>query len=66
MNKSRRIRWAGYAKCVGEKRGTYRVLVAKPESTKPLGNTRCRRENVLKWVFKGSSWFGGLDLYGSG
>ena len=29
--KSRRIRWAGHVARMGEKRGVYRVLMAKPE-----------------------------------
>jgi len=29
--KSRRMRWAGHVARMGEKRGVYRVLMAKPE-----------------------------------
>jgi hypothetical protein len=29
--KSRRMRWAGHAARMGEKRGAYRILVARPE-----------------------------------
>ena len=29
--KSRRMRWAGHVAHMGEERGTYRVLVGKPE-----------------------------------
>jgi hypothetical protein len=29
--KSRRMRWAGHAACIGEERKVYRVLVGKPE-----------------------------------
>jgi len=35
--KSRRMRWAGHVACMGEERGVYRVLVAKPEGRRPLG-----------------------------
>jgi hypothetical protein len=35
--KSRRMRWAGYVARVGEGRGVHRVLVGKPEGTRPLG-----------------------------
>ena len=35
--KSRRMRWAGYIACMGEKRDVYRVLVGKPEGKRPLG-----------------------------
>jgi len=33
---------------MGEKRGTYRVLVGKPEGKRPLGRPRRRRENNIK------------------
>jgi hypothetical protein len=42
--KSRRMRWAGHAARMGEKRNTYRLLVGKPEGKRPLGRPRC------KWV----------------
>jgi hypothetical protein len=29
--KSRRMRWAGHVKRMGERRGVYRILVGKPE-----------------------------------
>jgi len=31
------MRWAGYIAHMGEKRGAYRILVGKPEGTRPLG-----------------------------
>jgi len=31
------MRWAGNVSCLGERRGTYRVLVWKPEINRPLG-----------------------------
>jgi hypothetical protein len=40
--KSRRLRSAGHIACMGEKRGAYRVLVAKPEGRRPLGRPRHR------------------------
>jgi hypothetical protein len=33
---------------MGEKRGTYRVLVGKPEVKRPLGRPRCRWEANTK------------------
>jgi len=34
---------------MGERRGIYKVLVAKPEGKRPLGRPRCRWEdNILK------------------
>jgi len=31
------MRWEGHVAHMGEKRGTYRVLVEKPEGKRPLG-----------------------------
>jgi len=38
--KSRRMRQAGHIQYMGERRGTYRVLVGKPEGKRPLGRPR--------------------------
>ena len=38
--KSRRMRWAGHVACMGEVRGVYRVLLGKPEGSRPLGRSR--------------------------
>jgi hypothetical protein len=38
--KSFRMRWAGHVACMGEGRGVYRALVAKPEGKRPLGRPR--------------------------
>jgi hypothetical protein len=38
--KSRRMRWAGHATRMGEKRKLYKVLVGKPEREGPLGRPR--------------------------
>jgi len=43
--KWRRMRWAGHVAQMGEERGVYRVLVAKPEGKRPLGRPRRR------WVY---------------
>ena len=40
--KSRRMKWAGHVARMGEVRGTYRVLVGKPEGKRPLGRPRRR------------------------
>jgi len=45
-------------------RGVYRVLVGKPEGTRPLGRPRRGWEAILSWIFRkwyvgvwtGSSW----------
>jgi hypothetical protein len=46
--KSRRMRWAGHAARIGEKRRVYRLLVGKPEGQGPLGRPRRRRIDNIK------------------
>ena len=46
--KSRRMRWAGHAARMGEERGTYRVLVGKPEGKRPLGRSRRRSVDNIR------------------
>jgi len=48
---------------MGEKTGVYRVLVGKPEGTRPLGRTRSRWEDNVKmdlqevgWEEEGQDW----------
>ena len=45
---SRRMRWAGHVARMGERRGTYRVLVGKPEGKKPHERPRHRWEDNIK------------------
>jgi len=59
--KSRRMRWAGHIARMGERRGAYRLLVGKPERTRPLGRLRHRREIILKWFFRKRGRGHGLD-----
>jgi hypothetical protein len=73
--KSRRMTWAWHVGCIGEGRGMYRVLVAKPEGKRPLGWPSCRWEDNIKvdlqevgWgVWTGLSWLrigtGGRHLW---
>jgi hypothetical protein len=42
------MRWAGHVARMGEMRGVYRVLVAKPEGKRPLGRTRRSWEDNIK------------------
>ena len=46
--KLRRMRWAGHAARMGERRGVYRVLVGKPERKRPFGRPTCRWEDNIK------------------
>jgi hypothetical protein len=65
--KSRRIRWAGYAARMGEKRSVYRLLVGKPEGKRPLGRPRCRWiDNIKMDLFRDRIRCCGLDWSGSG
>jgi len=48
MIKSRRLRWAGHAARMGERRVVYRVLVGKPERKRPLKRPRRRWEDNIK------------------
>ena len=60
--KSRRMRWAGHVARMGERRGTHRVLVGKPEGKRPLERPRRRWEDNINMdlnevvVWTGSSW----------
>ena len=40
--------WAGHLACLEERRGTYRVLVGKPEGKRPLGRPSHRWEDNIK------------------
>jgi hypothetical protein len=46
--KSRRIRQAGHAASMEERRCVYRILVGKPEGKRPLGIPRQRWEDNIK------------------
>jgi hypothetical protein len=45
---------------MGEGRGAYRILVGRPEGTRPHGRPRRKWEIILKWIFK--KWDGGHGL----
>jgi len=42
VSKWRRMRWAGNVACMVERRGSYRILVGKPEGKRRLGRPRHR------------------------
>ena len=48
IKKSRKIRWAGHAALMGERRGVHGVLVGKPEGKRPRGRPRRRWEDNFK------------------
>jgi hypothetical protein len=57
--KSRRMRWAGHVARMGEKRGAYRILVARPEGRRPLGIPRHKWEHNIKMDLQEVGW--GMD-----
>jgi hypothetical protein len=52
------MRWAGHVARIGEKRDSYRILVGKPEGTRPLGRPRCRWVNNIKMDLRETGWHG--------
>jgi hypothetical protein len=46
--------------CSADGRGVYRALVGKPEGKGPLGRTRGRWEDNIRWIFK--KWDVGYGL----
>jgi hypothetical protein len=59
-----RMRWAGHVTRMGKGRGVHRVLVGKPEGTRPVGRPRRRWEYNIKMdlqevgVVEGTGWSG--------
>ena len=41
------MRWTGHVARIGERRGTYRLLVRKPEGKRPLGRPRHRWDDDI-------------------
>jgi len=46
----------GHVACMGERRGTYRVLVEKPEGKRPLRRPRRRWEDNIKMDLQEIGW----------
>jgi hypothetical protein len=61
--KSRRMRWAVHVARMGEKRNAYRLLVGKPEGTRPLGRPRRRWVGNI-WMDLGAVGWGDVDWIG--
>jgi hypothetical protein len=57
MIKSRKMRWAGHAARMGEKKNAYRILVGKPEE-KRLGRPRRRWVDNIKIDLREIGWDG--------
>jgi hypothetical protein len=58
--KARRMRWAGHVARMGEVRGTYNILVGRPEGRRPLGRPRRRWEDNIKMDLR-EIGFGDVD-----
>ena len=54
--KSRRMRCAWHVACMGERGDAYRVLVGKPEGTRPLGISSSRWEDNIKMDLQEVGW----------
>jgi hypothetical protein len=60
QGKSRRMRWAGHVARMGEEREVYKVLVGKPEGTRPLGRPRLGWEDGIRMDLR-EIGLGGVD-----
>jgi hypothetical protein len=52
MIKSRRMRWAGHVARVGDRTGSYRILMEKHEGMGQLGKLGIDECMILKWILK--------------
>jgi hypothetical protein len=57
--KSRRMRWAVYVACMGDRRVAYRVSVGKSDGRRHAEDLGVDGRIILKWIFKkwdGQAW----------
>jgi hypothetical protein len=59
--KSRRMRWAGHVARTGDKTGTYRVFVGRPEGKRPLERPTRRWEENFNLDNQEVGLGGGMD-----
>jgi hypothetical protein len=57
--KSGRRKWVGHVARMWARTDAYRVLVRKPERTRPLGRSRRRLEDNIKMDLQEVGWGGG-------
>jgi hypothetical protein len=57
--KSRRMRWEGHVARMGERSGTCKILVGRPEGRRPLGRPKRRWEDNIKMDLQEVGW--GMD-----
>jgi hypothetical protein len=62
--KSRRMRWAGHAARMGERRNAYGIFVGNLEGRRPLGRPRRRWLDIIKMDLREVGWdgMGWIDL----
>jgi hypothetical protein len=60
MIKTRRMRWEGRVEWMEKKRNASRLLVGKPEGTKPLGRLRHWWENNIEMDLGEIGWGGAV------
>jgi hypothetical protein len=58
MIKSRRMRWAGYAARLGQKKNACRISVGNPEGKRSLGRPRRRWVDTIKLYLREIGWDG--------
>jgi hypothetical protein len=58
MIKSIRIRWERHVARKRERTGVCRVMLAKPEGKRPVGNPMRKLEKMLNSNFKTQGWWG--------
>jgi hypothetical protein len=56
-------RWVGNVACMGERIGTRRILVGKPEGKRTLVRPRHRWEDNIKVDLKGVGWKRGCMIW---
>ena len=66
VTKSRIMRWVRLVARMWARRGTYRVLVWKPEVKRPLERPRRRWKDNMKMYLREVGWEHGLDRSYSG
>jgi hypothetical protein len=55
------MRWAGHVARMGEKRGSYRILVGRPQGRRPLWRPRRRWEDNIQMDLQAVGW--GMDWF---
>jgi hypothetical protein len=64
--KSRKMRWAGHAACMGEETEVYNVLVGNTEGKRPLGRPGRKCEHGIRTYVRETGWGCRVDPVGSG